>query len=205
MLHARMRRGHNALAMSKLRTANLLGALAGEVVERLQRRLKRHPNQTDSAAAALNVLAYYEGCSNLRLARALGLSHPATVRLVDKLEAEGLVESRGAADKRAVALHLTKAGKARAKSILAERCAVLCDVLAPLSAREQEQLARLLEKALAALPENAEHADHICRLCDDTACPPGRCPVHKSGFLTVSRNAIATRPEGRGAFGHRVR
>ena len=47
--------------MTRLRTANLLGALAGEVVERMERPLKRHPNQTDSAAAALNVLGFWEG------------------------------------------------------------------------------------------------------------------------------------------------
>ena len=81
----------------------------GEVTNLLDRQLKTHPNQTNSSAAALNIIAYYEGCTNARLAKALCLSHPATVRLVDKLEAEGLVESRDAADGRAVSLHLTEA------------------------------------------------------------------------------------------------
>src|SRR5689334_2736128 len=86
--------------MSKLRTANLLGALSGVVTERLVQRLKRHPNQTDSAAAALNVLTFWEGASNTELAKVLGLSHPATVRLVDRLEDAGLVEARPGRDKR---------------------------------------------------------------------------------------------------------
>src|SRR5882724_4448772 len=76
--------------MTKLRTANLLGALAGEIAGRLERHGRIHPNETSSAAAALNVIGFYEGCSNSALSRALGLSHPATVRLVDKLEAAGL-------------------------------------------------------------------------------------------------------------------
>jgi len=166
--------------MSRLRTANLLGALAGEIADRLERDLKRHPNQTDSAAAALNVLGYYDGCTNARLSRALRLSHTATVRLVDKLEAGGLVKSEPGIDKRAVALHLTKAGRLRARAILTARCAALSGVVDLLPAREQEQLARLLEKLLSALPENADHADHICRLCDDVACPPEDCPVHQA-------------------------
>jgi len=174
--------------MSKQRTANLLGAFAGEVVDRAEQRLKRHPNQTDSAAAALNVLAYYEGCSNLRLSRALRLSHPATVRLVDKLEAEGLVESRAGTDKRSVALHLTETGRTRARRILAERCAALCDLLDLLSLQEQAQLTRLLERLLSCLPENAEHAEYMCRLCDDSACPPATCPVHE---------AIASAPQAK--------
>jgi MarR family transcriptional regulator, negative regulator of the multidrug operon emrRAB len=164
--------------MSRLRTANLLGALAGEVAHRLDGQLKTHPNQTNSSAAALNVIAYYEGCTNARLAKALQLSHPAAVRLVDKLEAQGLAESRDAADGRAVSLYLTEAGKARARAILEERCVTLSELIEVLSGEEEAQLVHCLEKILANLTESPDHADYICRLCDDIACPPQRCPVH---------------------------
>ena len=63
--------------MPRLRTANLLGALAGEVSERLDR-LLTHPNQTDTSAAALALMSCYEGLSNAELAAGLGLSHPAS-------------------------------------------------------------------------------------------------------------------------------
>jgi DNA-binding MarR family transcriptional regulator len=168
--------------MSRLRTANLLGALAGEVANRLDRQLKTHPNQTNSSAAALNIIAYYEGCTNARLAKALRLSHPAAVRLVDKLEAEGLVESRDAADGRAVALHLTGAGKAQARTILEGRCATLSGLIDVLSGEEQAQFAHCLEKILVSLTETPDHADYICRLCDDIACPPENCPVHQAAI-----------------------
>jgi MarR family transcriptional repressor of emrRAB len=52
--------------MSRLRTANLLGALACEIAERVDLMLKGHPNASDSAAAALNIIGFYEGCSNNR-------------------------------------------------------------------------------------------------------------------------------------------
>ncbi|WP_210332574.1 MarR family transcriptional regulator [Methylosinus sp. H3A] len=91
-----------------LRTANLLAALALELTGRLERLPKRHPNETTSSLAALNVIGFYEGCSNNALSRALGLSHTATVRLVDKLEASGLVTSETGADRRFVSLRLTR-------------------------------------------------------------------------------------------------
>ena len=101
--------------MPKLRTANLLGALSTEIAGRLEQQLRKHPNATDSGVAALNIIGFYEGCSNGALSRALQLSHTATVRVVDKLEAAGLVESRSARDRRSVALYLTSRGRTRAR------------------------------------------------------------------------------------------
>jgi DNA-binding MarR family transcriptional regulator len=173
--------------MSRLRTANLLGALSVAVGDRLEKELKSHPNQTDSAAAALNLIGFYEGCTNGALSASLGLSHTATVRLLDRLESQDLVERRGAeTDQRAVALYLTRKGRARVREILAARCAALCDVIAPLSGSEERELGRLLEKILRAATRTAADADHICRLCDETACPARICPVHQTG-LALSR------------------
>jgi len=164
--------------VSTLRTANLLGALACEISDRLERLIKLHPNQTDSAAAALNVVAFYEGCSISQLSKVLRLSHPATVRLIDKLESEHVVERRETEDKRTVALFLTKKGKTRAKQILVTRCDALRDIVGMLSAREQEQLGSLLEKLLRPLVKTEREGDYICRLCDSVSCPPETCPVH---------------------------
>ena len=164
--------------MSTLRTANLLGALACEISDRLERLIKLHPNQTDSAAAALNVVAFYEGCSISQLSNVLRLSHPATVRLIDKLAADQVVERRETDDKRAVALFLTKKGRVRANQILVTRCDALRNIVGTLSAREQEQLGGLLEKLLRPLVRTAQESDYICRLCDSVSCPPDICPVH---------------------------
>ena len=169
--------------MSKLRTANLLGALSVAVGDRLEKSLKSHPNQTDSAAAALNLIGFYEGCTNGALSASLGLSHTATVRLLDKLESEGSVERRAAEnDQRAVALFLTRRGRARAREILTARCAELCETISVLSVGEEKQLAILLEKLLKHLTTSAAEADHICRLCDEEACPSARCPVHQAAL-----------------------
>src|SRR5438132_168788 len=109
--------------MTRLRTANLLAAFAGEISERVEAALKTHPNQTDSGIAALNVMSFWEGITNAELAKAMKLSHTATVRLVDKLEAQGLVEARDGKDRRATYLYLTPAGQKAAQPVLVARCA----------------------------------------------------------------------------------
>jgi MarR family transcriptional regulator, negative regulator of the multidrug operon emrRAB len=168
--------------MSKLRTANLLGALACEIAGRLEERLKRHPNESDSSAAALNVIGFYEGCSNNALSRALKLSHTTTVRLIDKLAAQGLVERREAEDRRAVSLHLTRRGRDKAQAVVRDRCIALGEVVEVLSERQRAQFDRLAELLLRSMTTTAEEADHICRLCDDGACPPESCPVHRQAL-----------------------
>ena len=174
--------------MTKLRTANLLGALAGATTDRIDTQLRSHPNQNSSASAALNLIALYEGCSNAALGMVLKLSHPATVRMVDKLEAAGLVESRpGMTDRRAVALYLTPAGRNRAREVLQQRCVALESIVDLLSVDQREQLDGIAETLLAALTTTPIEGGHICRLCDEIICPQDICPVHqKAEALQVS-------------------
>jgi DNA-binding MarR family transcriptional regulator len=167
--------------MGKTRTANLLGALAGAVVDDFQALLKEHPNQNTSSVAALKLLGDADGCSNLELSQALKLSHPATVRLVDKLEAAGLVERREGADRRAVALHLTPAGRRRMHVMLDRRTSALDAIVDVLSAEQRDHLDRIAETLLRELTHTPLAGARICRLCDEHACPAGSCPVHQRG------------------------
>jgi MarR family transcriptional regulator, negative regulator of the multidrug operon emrRAB len=165
--------------MSRMRTANLLGALSTAVSGRLAAGMRTHPNQGDASTAALRLLATYDGCSNAMLSQALELSHSATVRLVDKLEEAGLVISRQGADRRSVALALTPTGRDRARSLLEARCRTLEDVVAVLSPEQREQLDQIASTILREMTTSPTKAAHICRLCDEIACPPARCPVHR--------------------------
>ena len=164
--------------MTRLRTANMLAAFAGEVTERVEATLKSHPNQTDSAAAALNIMGFWEGVTNAQLARALKLSHTATVRLVDKLEAQGFVEARAGDDKRATHLFLTPAGRKAVQPALVARCAAVKNYLGVLTAAEEKQFAHLLEKLMRPLAQDAYGVSHFCRLCEFAACPGDDCPMH---------------------------
>ena len=164
--------------MGRLRTANMLAAFAGEIAERVGTAIKNHPNQTDSSSAALNTMGYWEGITNAQLARVLRLSHTATVRLVDKLEAQGLVEARAGEDKRATHLYLTEAGRSAVLPILTARCAAVERFLTVLTPAEQAQLSGLLEKLMKPLGTDAYSVCHFCRLCDFAACPADQCPMH---------------------------
>jgi DNA-binding MarR family transcriptional regulator len=164
--------------MTRLRTANMLAAFAGEVSERANARLKSHPNQTDSTFAALNIMSFWEGITNAQLAKALKLSHTATVRLVDKLEAQGYVQARRGKDKRATHLFLTDTGRRTAEPALVTRCAAVTDYLSVLSAEEEKQFSMLLEKLMRPLAKDAYGVSHFCRLCDFAACPGDQCPMH---------------------------
>jgi DNA-binding MarR family transcriptional regulator len=165
-------------AMTRLRTANLLAAFAGEITERVEATLKRHPNQTDSAFAALNIMGFWEGITNAQLARALKLSHSATVRLVDKLEAQGFVQTREGADKRATHLHLTPAGRKAVQPALVARCVAVEGYLGVLTAAEERRFVHLLEKLIRPLAKDAYGVSHFCRLCEFVACPGDQCPMH---------------------------
>lgn len=156
----------------------MLAAFAGEITERVGTAIKSHPNQTDSASAALNIIGFWDGITNAQLARALKLSHTATVRLVDKLEAQGLVEARGGNDKRVTHLHLTPAGRDAVLPMLAARCAAVERYLTILTSAEEQQLSALLEKLMQPLGTDAYSVCHFCRLCDLATCPADQCPMH---------------------------
>jgi DNA-binding MarR family transcriptional regulator len=162
--------------MSDVRLANLLGAAALGIADLLQAAATRGAG-ADGEAAALVILGAEPGLAILALSRALGLSHPGAVRLVDRLAAAGLVERRPGADRRAVALHLTRAGLARRRAVLLDRRATLQGLLAGLSAPQHAALDGILDALLRAMTTDRWRAYALCRLCEEEGCPQGRCPV----------------------------
>lgn len=163
--------------MTDDRTANLLGALALALTDRLIEETETRAKHGAAAPAALVSIGVAPGEPIDQLARTLALSHSATVRLIDRLAADGLVERRSLPDGRAVGLHLTRSGTARRRAILSGRRRVLGEVLAPLSAKQQDSLTALAETLLGRMTAGRQSADHICRLCDEDACPQESCPV----------------------------
>jgi len=79
----------------------------------------------------------------------LGIDRSEVVRMIDALEAEGLVtRSRDLQDRRRYRLSITTKGRRRRAEVDAEIEAATDKVLANLSATERETLARLARKAL---------------------------------------------------------
>ena len=157
------------------RQENLLGAYALAVADRLRATTEREVGHAGSSAAALVTVAHFPGRTVEFLRQAIGLSHPATVRVVDGLVEQGLVRRRLAGRGPAVALTVTAAGRRRARRILAARREVLAAALPPLSAREAEALTAVLERALAHLAGVPRTT--VCRLCDLGGCRHLDCPV----------------------------
>jgi DNA-binding MarR family transcriptional regulator len=160
------------------RTNNLLGALVVALGDAMRASIENASGHGVTASAALATAFFYPGKSVDGLGRTLGLSAAGATRLVDRLQAEGLVERRaGLDDGRARAVLLTEAGSKCADLVLAARREVYSRALAALSTDERNQLARILDSMLTALTPDRATCDLTCRLCDIAACPQDICPV----------------------------
>jgi MarR family transcriptional regulator, negative regulator of the multidrug operon emrRAB len=165
--------------MDDERTLNLLGALALSIVDALNSIVEVNAGYGGEAPAALVTLGADPGLSINALRQILNLSHPGTVRLIDRLESQGLVERRSGADGRTLALFLTDAGHERRNAILTERRQQLQLAMNSLTQSERKQLTKLLEKMLAAMTTSELRNFAICRLCEEEVCPVDRCPVEQ--------------------------
>ena len=157
------------------RTANLLGVVGLAVADRIESVARDILSHAGETPAALVVIGYGFGPSNDQLRRVLGLSHPGSVRLVDRLVADGLVERREGRDRRTIALYLTERGAALREELLEGRLAAIRPLLAPLSETEQEAFAALLHKILSSMETTNMERHTLCRLCDDRVC--SNCPI----------------------------
>jgi DNA-binding MarR family transcriptional regulator len=172
------------------RLANLLGAWSLAVSDRISAAAAAAAGRGGQAPAALVSLDQFaEGSTIEQLSAVLGLTHSATVRLVDGLVADGHVaRRRGTGDRRAVALRLTPTGRAAARRIIRARRHAVQDVLGGLTQAQRRALTamaerltgdvasyRLEQRAAGELPAGG----WLCRLCDFDACgrPEGRCPA----------------------------
>jgi MarR family transcriptional regulator, negative regulator of the multidrug operon emrRAB len=157
--------------MKSATAANVLGALAQAIGDAVA---------ADSAAAALVHLAKYPDEPIDALRRPLGLSHAGCVRLVDRLEEQGLVERSEGEDRRVRALRLTRSGGSAARRVLEAREDALTRAIGQLSANERDQLVRIATKVLAELVVDSAAALAVCRLCDYARCPDDVCPTGKA-------------------------
>lgn len=163
---------------------NLVGALALAISDALLRDVEHQAPEPGPAAAAIALLRHEPGMAIERLRRALRLSHPGAVRLVDRLVADTLlVRHPSSTDRRAVALYLTEAGEQRCDAILAARRGSLARALGTLDEAERRTLELLTEKLLGGLIRGVDDAYAVCRLCDTCACRD--CPVQRALTATA--------------------
>jgi DNA-binding MarR family transcriptional regulator len=164
------------------RAANLLGTVALAVRDRMVEAVAQRPGDSETAAAALSALdQFLAGPSIDRLSQVVGLSQSGAVRLVDRLEHDGLVRRSPGADGRTTAVSLTPAGRRAARQLERSRLQLLEATLHPLSAGERETLAALLARVVVGMMREPGATRWMCRLCDLSACgrAAGHCPVEQ--------------------------
>jgi DNA-binding MarR family transcriptional regulator len=160
------------------RLLNLMGVTALAATDRMRAAAEADLPSGGSAPAVLVHLQVHPGASMEELRRVLAISQPATVRAVDRLAAESLLERRAGRDGRTLALHLTPAGDAAASALLRRRAQSLASLLRGLTDEEQAALTPLLERVVASLADAHVEMWHSCRLCDRPACTSGPgCPM----------------------------
>lgn len=168
---------HDRMDSATARAGNLLGALAIGVSDRLDVATEAVTGHAGGRAAALANLAQWPGDTIEDLRIMLGLTHSATVRVVDGLVADGLVERVRVGGGPAIRPRLTKDGEAEARRVLAARGEVLGWLISHLSDSDVAAVTPVVERLLGALTFNFNAGELICRLCELDACPQELCPV----------------------------
>lgn len=163
----------------KLRFENIFGAMSLALVDKLERAYEADIGLGPSSVAALIQIGAGSGLTIETLRRIIGLSHSASVRLIDQLEAAGLVlrSEPVDGDRRAKALKLTEAGRALYGRCKEARRGVTERAFAVLDPDEMQLFGRLAEKVLPALVNLGADQDVVCRVCDESVCVRARCPI----------------------------
>lgn len=162
------------------RLENLLGAQALALTDRLLAAdVGGGSGIAPSERTALVTLLAHPDRTASWLGDVLELTSSGTTRLVDRLVAAGWVTRLAGSDARQRPLHLTAAGRSRARAVLKGRQQVLADALRGLSDRDRTDLTRVLERLVAELAATRLTALRVCRLCDRGVCASERklCPL----------------------------
>src|SRR5215207_4973404 len=163
---------------------NVIGAFAVVLGDRIRDATEEASGMGGALPAALSALHEWAGGRPIEtLAGGLRLSHSRTVRVVDRLAADGLaLRARDPVDGRSVLVELTPAGHAAGARVLAARAVALEGALARLAPGDRRALAGLAEQLLGHATTGRRAAGAICRLCDSHACGhhEGRCPVTRA-------------------------
>jgi DNA-binding MarR family transcriptional regulator len=179
-----------SLDLAELRHgANVLGALARNLGpgERDFAAPLDHPSARD----AVTLLAWRGEASADTLQFALDLSQPACVRLVDRLEAAGIVARRRHTGDRKVWLRLTAKGQRQAARLL-DHDRAPAEAALEQAIDDPDELARFvatLERLATAVLGDTTDPARFCRACDVAAClgSDRECP----SVVACRANAIA--------------
>lgn len=161
--------------------ANLIAAFSTTVSTNIEQDIAELGARNLSHEAALVAIRNHPDDSIDILSRILKLTHSGTVRLINTLVKEELVERhKSSTDARTVLLRVTEKGKIRVEKVLKTRTHASEQVITALNKNQQQDLTSILETALTHLTKSQEEARRICRLCNEQVCRSQGCPVEMS-------------------------
>jgi DNA-binding MarR family transcriptional regulator len=162
------------------RCANLAGALALAMVDRVSGAVAAATGQSETPAAALSALFFFIERPTIDMLRqVLGVTSSGAVRMVDRLEQLGYVKRRPGDDARSTFVVLTPAGRRVAERVARARAGELTKALSVLTTEERATFETLLGRVLAGMIRAPGAVKWTCRLCDTDVCGrfEGGCPV----------------------------
>jgi MarR family transcriptional regulator, negative regulator of the multidrug operon emrRAB len=168
------------------RLANLIGAFGIAVHDAQYEAISASHELGASDAVALAAIAASPGCSVDYLRTVLGITHSGAVRVSDRLAQVDLIARAAGSDGRTVGLSATAKGTRVADDITAARRAVVVKLVRSVPVAHRALMTDMFEQFLTVLAGGLsdDEAEHLCRLCDESACPQRRCPVTLASLPT---------------------
>ncbi|MEN6370843.1 MAG: MarR family transcriptional regulator [Armatimonadota bacterium] len=162
--------------MDTARYVEKIAALFGRVMASME---PEDLGLTPSQLQGLSYL-YHHGESPVgEIAQGLAISHPAAVRMVDRLRKKGFVHrTESASDRRVSLIGLTQSGHEIGARLLTKRTEILSRALARVKSEDLEGVMRGLEALLAAMLEDKKDVDSVCLRCGDDHI--GCCIVNRT-------------------------
>jgi MarR family transcriptional regulator, negative regulator of the multidrug operon emrRAB len=157
---------------------NVIAAWATAVADAVREVVEASTGVGGAGPAALVAIVADPGLSIDELRRVLGITHPGTVRLVDRLVEQGWVR-REAAVGRQVRLRPTRNGRRVEHRLVLARESAVRRLHAALSDVDVRQIAETVAPALEAMAVDLDRQRRLCRLCDRACC--ASCPVRAAG------------------------
>lgn len=153
---------------------NVIGAWALALADAINAATTAVTGITGAAPAAIVAIAADPEMTIDELRRALQLTHPGAVRLVDRLEGCGWLERRPGRG-RTIHLCLTTQGRSTHRRLLDARSKAIETMTATLDREAIQRVAELISPSLTAAAPDNDRLRHLCRLCRRPDCDP--CPV----------------------------
>lgn len=139
------------------------------IINSLQTQIPEELADVDLTFQQMHAMIYasqHETCSVGDIASGLAISHPAAVKLIDRLQRKALVsKSEDSQDRRVSCVTLTELGQSIVGSVQAKRAETVSRALEGMTLEEQAGLINGLEKLLAATLETENLIESTCLRC----------------------------------------